>query len=258
MKRAEPIVCLTAYSAPMAKLLDPYADILLVGDSLGMVHYGLASTLGVTVDMMINHGTAVVRGSERAAVIVDLPFGSYQASPEQAFRTCARIMAETGCAGVKLEGGRAMAETIAFLTARGVPVMGHVGLLPQSVNTAGGYGPRGRDEREARRLIDDAKVVAEAGAFSMVIEGTIEPVAREMTAAVSVPTIDIGASPACDGQVLVTEDMLGLFGEYTPTFVKRYAQLGEAVQEAVGAFAEEVRGRRFPGPEHCFAAKKSA
>jgi len=254
-KGGAPIVCLTAYTTPMARLLDPAVDLLLVGDSLGMVLYGLDSTLGVTLEMMIAHGAAVVRGAATACVIVDLPFGSYQESPGVAFRAAARVMKETGAAGVKLEGGIAMAETIAFLSGRGIPVMGHVGLLPQSHHAAGGYRVQGRDGDDARRLIADAEAVAEAGAFAIVIESTVEALARRMTEAVPVPTIGIGASPACDGQVLVSEDALGLFTEFTPRFVKRYAALGEAVREAALAYADDVRARRFPGPEHCFGAR---
>ena len=203
-KGETPVVCLTAYTTPMAKSLDAHCDLILVGDSLGMVLYGLDSTLGVTLDMMIAHGAAVMRGAAHACVIVDMPFGTCEESPERAFRNAARVMAETGCAGVKIEGGVELAETIAFLTRRGVPVMGHVGLMPQSVHAHGGFGARGRDLDEAKRILADARAVAEAGAFAIVIEGTIEPVAREITAAVPVPTIGIGASPACDGQILVT------------------------------------------------------
>lgn len=249
-KGATPIVCLTAHSAPMARILDGHVDLLLVGDSLGMVVYGLPSTLQVSLDMMIAHGAAVVRGSERALVVVDLPFGSYQESPEQAFRSAARVMAETGAQAVKLEGGAEMAATIAFLTRRGVPVMGHIGLLPQSVNAQGGYRTQGRDAAAAAALIADAAAVAAAGAFAMVVEGTVETVAREITAAVAIPTIGIGASAACDGQVLVSDDLLGLFTEFTPRFVKRYAEVGETIAEAVAAYGADVRARRFPGPEH--------
>lgn len=257
-KGGEPIVCLTAYTAPVARLLDPHVDILLVGDSLGMVVYGLDSTLPVTLDMMIAHGAAVVRASERACVVVDLPFGSYQESKEAAFRASARVMAETGAQAVKLEGGIEMAETVAFLTARGIPVMGHVGLTPQSVNTLGGYRAVGRDAEAAERIADDARAIAEAGAFTLVIEGTMEPLARRITEEVAIPTIGIGGSPACDGQVLVTDDMLGLFGAFQPKFVKRYANLGETVGEAAATYAAEVRARSFPGPEHCFGMKKAA
>jgi 3-methyl-2-oxobutanoate hydroxymethyltransferase len=257
-KGGEPIVCLTAYTAPVARLLDPHVDLLLVGDSLGMVVYGLDSTLPVTLDMMIAHGAAVVRASERACVVVDLPFGSYQESKEAAFRASARVMAETGAQAVKLEGGLEMAETVAFLTARGIPVMGHVGLTPQSVNTLGGYKAVGRDAEAAERIAADARAIAEAGAFTLVIEGTMEALARRITEEVAIPTIGIGGSPACDGQVLVTDDMLGLFGAFQPKFVKRYANLGETVSEAAASYAVEVRTRAFPGPEHCFGMKKAA
>ena len=246
-----PFVCLTAYTTPLARLLDPHVDLLLVGDSLGMVLYGFDSTLPVTLDMMIAHGAAVMRGASRACVIVDLPFGSYQESPEQAFRSAARVLAETGCAAVKLEGGIEMAETIRFLTRRGVPVCAHVGLMPQAVN-ASGFRAQGRDEAAAALVTADAHAVAAAGAFAVVLEGTWEPVARAITAALPVPTIGIGASPACDGQILVSDDLLGLFAAFTPRFVKRYAELGPMVSDAVAAYAADVRARRFPGPEHCF------
>ena len=252
MKGATPIVVLTAYTAPMARMLDAHVDLLLVGDSLGMVVYGMETTLGVTVEMMIAHGQAVMRGSKQACVIIDLPFGSYQESPALAFRNCARIMAETGAGGVKLEGGAEMAETIRYLVDRGVPVMGHVGLKPQSVNTLGGFRAQGRTEDEAAQVMRDAKAVAEAGAFSVVIEGTIEPVARAVSAAIAIPTIGIGASPQCDGQVLVTEDILGLAGDISPKFVKRYAELAPSIDEAARKYAEEVRARVFPGPEQTY------
>jgi len=255
-KGSTPIVCLTAYTTPMARLMDAHVDIMLVGDSLGMVLYGMETTLGVTVDMMVNHGQAVMRGAERACVVVDLPFGSYQESPAVAYRTAARILAETGCDAVKLEGGVEMAETIAYLTGRGVPVMGHVGLKPQSVRVMGGFAVQGKDEAAAQRVTEDARAVAGAGAFALVIEGTWEPVARAITAAVPVPTIGIGASPACDGQVLVSDDILGLFGDFTPKFVKRYAELAPDMEEAIKAYADEVRARAFPGEEHCFGAKR--
>ena len=252
VKGGAPIVGLTAYTAPIAQLLDPHVDFLLVGDSVGMVVYGFESTVPVTVDMMVAHGAAVVRGSSRALVVVDLPFGSYQESREQAFRTASRIMAETGCAAVKLEGGAEMAETVRFLVQRGVPVMGHVGLMPQSVNAAGGFKVQGRGQHQAERVAADAAAIADAGAFSLVIEGTVEPVARAITEAVSIPTIGIGASPACDGQILVTEDVLGLFTQFKPRFVKRYAELAPLIAVAAAEYAADVRARRFPGPEHCF------
>lgn len=257
-KGGDPIVCLTAYTAPMARLLDPHVDLLLVGDSLGMVVYGFDSTLPVTLELMIAHGAAVVRGSQKACIVVDMPFGSYQESPQVAFRAAARILSETGAQAVKIEGGAEMAETVAYLTARGVPVMGHVGLLPQSVNALGGYKALGRDAASAERIVADAHAVANAGAFSLVIEGTMEALARRITEEVAIPTVGIGGSPACDGQVLVVDDMLGLFSEFQPKFVKRYAQLGEAVGAAAATYAEEVRARRFPGPEHCFGMKAAA
>ena len=253
-KGEAPIVCLTAYTTPMARLLDPHVDLLMVGDSLGMVVYGLDSTLGVTLEMMINHGKAVMRGSQRACVVIDLPFGSYQESPEVAFRNAARVLAETGAQAVKLEGGAEMAPTISFLTQRGVPVMGHVGLTPQSINTLGGFRTQGRDDATARRVLADAEAVARAGAFSVVVEGTVETLAREITTRIPIPTIGIGASPSCDGQVLVIDDVLGLFADFTPKFVKRFAELGPQISEAAATYAAEVRARKFPGPEHCFGA----
>ena len=251
-KGGEPLVCLTAYTTPIARLLDPICDMLLVGDSLGMVVYGLPSTVPVTLDMMVAHGAAVVRGAERSLVVVDLPFGSYQESPAQAFRSSARLMAETGCAAVKLEGGAAMAETIAFLTARGVPVCAHVGLQPQSVHSYGGYGARGRAEAEAAQILADARAIAEAGAFAVVVEGVVEPLAQAITAAIPIPTIGIGASAACDGQVLVVDDALGLFADFKPRFVKRFGDLAGAVTAAATAYAEEVRSRSFPAAEHVY------
>ena len=255
VKGGPPIVGLTAYTAPIAGLLDPHVDFLLVGDSLGMVVYGFDSTLPVTVEMMVAHGAAVTRATARALVVVDLPFGGYQESPEQAFRNAARIMALTGCAAVKLEGGAEMAPTVRFLVRRGVPVMGHVGLMPQRVNTAGGFKVQGRGEEQAERVAADAAAITEAGAFAIVIEGTIEKVARAITEALPVPTIGIGASPACDGQILVTDDVLGVFTEFTPRFVKRYAELAPLISAAAEAYAADVRARRFPGPEHCFGTK---
>jgi 3-methyl-2-oxobutanoate hydroxymethyltransferase len=254
VKGGVPIVGLTAYTMPIARLLDPYVDFLLVGDSLGMVVYGFANTLPVTVDMMIAHGGAVMRGSVQAMVVVDLPFGSYQEGPAQALHNAARIMAATGCAAVKLEGGVEMAETVHFLSRRGVPVVGHIGLMPQSVNAAGGFRVQGRSREQADSVRADALAIAEAGAFAIVIEGTIEPVARAITDELPVPTIGIGASPACDGQILVTDDLLGLFAEFTPRFVKRYAELAPLISAATEAYASDVRARRFPGTEHCFGA----
>lgn len=255
-KGGEPLVCLTAYTTPMAQRLDPHVDLLMVGDSLGMVLYGFDSTLPVTLEMMIQHGAAVMRGSKQALVVVDMPFGSYQESHEQAFRNAARVMKETGCQAVKMEGGREMADTVAFLTRRGVPVMGHVGLMPQSVNTLGGYRARGRGDQEAAGVMADALAIAEAGAFSVVLEGVMEQIGQAVTARVPVPVIGIGASAACDGQVLVAEDALGLFGAFKPRFVKRYAELGSEIEEAAARYAAEVRSRDFPGPENIFGAMK--
>jgi 3-methyl-2-oxobutanoate hydroxymethyltransferase len=253
-KGKEPIVMLTAYTARMAQLLDPHCDMLLVGDSLGQVIYGLPSTLAVTLDMMCAHGAAVVRGSYHSVVIIDMPFGSYEASPEQAFASASRVMADTGAAGVKLEGGEAMAPTVAFLTARGIPVVGHVGLTPQAVNMLGGYGARGRSNVEHAKIIGDARAVAEAGAFAVVAEGVIEPLARAIVAEVSCPIIGIGASADCDGQVLVTEDMLGMF-ERTPRFVKKFDDLASRISAAVETYAKDVRSRAFPGVEQTYQPK---
>lgn len=250
----EPLVMLTAYTMRMAQLLDAHCEMLLVGDSLGQVIYGLPSTLPVTLDMMCNHGAAVVRGSWHALVAVDMPFGSYEGSPEQAFASASRIMQETGCAAVKLEGGEAMAPTIEFLNKRGIPVIGHVGLTPQAVNVLGGYGARGKTQIEADKIVADAKAVASAGAFAVVVEGVMDVVADKVTAAVDIPTIGIGASANCDGQVLVTEDMMGLF-ERTPRFVKRYADLAGEISAAAANFREEVRGRSFPTDDQTYRPK---
>ena len=252
LKGKTPIVSLTAYSAPVARSIDSHVDFILVGDSLGMVLYGMPTTVGVTLDMMIAHGRAVVGATRRALVVVDMPFGTYEESPETAFRNAARIMSETGCTAVKLEGGTEMAATIRFLVERGIPVLAHVGLMPQSVNAAGGFRVQGRSDDSARKVRADAAAVAEAGAFAVVIENTVEALARSLTRELPIPTIGIGASPACDGQVLVTEDIVGLGTEFTPRFVKRYAELGEGLGEAARAYADDVRERAFPGPEHCF------
>jgi 3-methyl-2-oxobutanoate hydroxymethyltransferase len=254
MKGGTPIVSLTAYTTPMAQMMDALCDFVLVGDSVGMVLHGLPSTLGVTMEMMILHGQAVARGLSRAMLVVDMPFGSYEESPAQAFRNAATLMAETGAAAVKLEGGRHMAETIAFLVARGVPVMAHIGLTPQSSNTLGGYKVQGRGAA-AEALMADARAVDEAGAFSVVLEKVPATLADEITAGISIPTIGIGASVGCDGQILVSDDMLGLFTAFKPKFVKRYGNLGEDGEAAITAYAEEVRSRRFPAPEHVFSDK---
>jgi 3-methyl-2-oxobutanoate hydroxymethyltransferase len=250
----EPLVMLTAYTARQAQLLDEHCDMLLVGDSLGQVIYGLPSTVPVTMEMMANHGAAVVRGSYHSVVVIDMPFGAYEASPQQAFESAARLLKETGAAAVKLEGGAAMAPTIEFLNARGIPVMGHVGLTPQAVNVLGGYGARGRSDAEADKIVSDAKALDEAGAFAVVVEGVIEPIAIAVTEAVSCPTIGIGASARCDGQVLVTDDMLGMF-ERVPRFVKRYEDIAGVIERTVAAYAEEVRARTFPSEDQTYQPK---
>ena len=250
----EPLVMLTAYTARQAQLLDAHCDMLLVGDSLGQVIYGLPSTIPVTMEMMANHAAAVVRGSYHAVVVVDMPFGSYESSKEQAFDSAARLLKESGAAAVKLEGGEPMAETVAFLNQRGIPVMGHVGLTPQAVNVLGGYMARGRDNAEAEKIIGDAKALDEAGAFAVVLEGVLEPIAIEATKALSCPTIGIGASAQCDGQVLVTEDMLGMF-DRVPRFVKKYENIAEVIEKTVAQYAEEVRGRSFPSSDQTYQPK---
>ncbi len=250
-KGGTPLVMLTAYTTPVARLVDPHCDMVLVGDSVGMVLHGLSSTLGVTMEMMILHGQAVARGLERAMLVIDMPFGSYEEGERQAFRNAARLMAETGAAAVKLEGGAHMAPTIAYLTARGIPVMAHIGLTPQAVNTLGGYRVQGRGE-DGDRIRRDAVAVAGAGAFSVVLEKVPEALAAEVTERLDIPTIGIGASARCDGQVLVVDDMLGLFTAFRPKFVKRYGELGAAADAAIAAYAEEVRARTFPAAEHVF------
>ncbi|MFA6113986.1 MAG: 3-methyl-2-oxobutanoate hydroxymethyltransferase [Sphingomonas sp.] len=253
-KGGTPLVMLTAYTVRTAQLLDPHCDLLLVGDSLGQVVYGLPSTVPVTLEMMAAHGAAVVRGSYHSVVIIDMPFGSYEASPEKAFESAAWLLKQTGAAGVKMEGGEAMAPTVRFLVERGIPVMGHVGLTPQAVNVLGGYGARGRTPEEAAKIVADAVAVADAGAFSIVIEGVVEPIAIEITQKVACPTIGIGASAACDGQVLVAEDMLGLF-ERTARFVKKFDDMAGRISAAVETYAADVRSRSFPGPEQTYAPK---
>ena len=264
-KGGEPIVMLTKYQSHTAALVDQYCDVILVGDSLGNVMHGFETTVPVTLDMMILQGHAVMRGSKQALVVVDMPFGSYEASKEQAFHSAARVMKETHCGAVKMEGGVRMAETIEFLTTRGIPVMGHIGLTPQSINTLGSFKSQGRDEaikiaageNGSGPFQDDAKAVAQAGAFSMVVEAVAEPLARRITEIVSVPTIGIGASAACDGQVLVLEDMLGL-SPWVPKFVKRFGNLGPGIEQAIQEYAKDVRSRAFPGPEHVYGIKPKA
>jgi 3-methyl-2-oxobutanoate hydroxymethyltransferase len=253
-KGGDPIVMLTSYHAHTAALVDRYCDVILVGDSLGNVMHGFETTVPVTLDMMILQGHAVMRGSKQALVVVDMPFGSYEASKEQAFHSAARILKETHCGAVKLEGGARMAETIAFLTQRGIPVMGHIGLTPQSINTLGSFRAQGRDETDWGPIENDAKAITEAGVFSMVVEAVAEPLARKISAEVSAPTIGIGASAACDGQVLVLEDMLGL-SPWVPKFVRRYGNLGPGIEEAIQAYANDVRSRAFPGPENVYPMK---
>jgi len=253
-KGGEPIVVLTSYHAHTAALADKHCDVILVGDSLGMVMHGFETTVPVTLDMMILQGHAVMRGSKRALVVIDMPFGTYEASKEQAFMSAARVLKETGCGAIKVEGGVRLAETIRFLTERGVPVMAHVGLTPQSINTIGSFRAQGREESGWAKIEADALAVAEAGAFSVVIEAVAEPLARKLTADIAIPTIGIGASVACDGQVLVMEDMLGL-SPRVPKFVKRYTQLGPSIDKAIADYAAEVRARTFPGPEHVYPMK---
>ena len=253
-KGGDPVVCLTAYTTPMAKLLDPHCDLLLVGDSVGMVVHGMPNTVGVTLEMMIMHGQAVMRGAERAVVVVDMPFGSYEASPEQAFANATRVLKETGAQAVKVEAGEYVGETIAYLVQRGVPVMGHVGLRPQAVNVDGKFRAKGRTADERKRVLAEAKAADAAGAFAIVVEGVDEALAPEITAAVSAPTIGIGASAECDGQILVTDDMLGLF-EWTPKFVRRYADLKAVIDKAAGEYAADVQARRFPAAAETYVLR---
>ena len=256
-KGGEPLVCLTAYTAPMAELLDPHCDLLLVGDSVGMVVHGLPSTVGVTMDMMILHGKAVMRGAKQAMVVVDMPFGSYETNSDQAFLNAARIMKETGCHAVKIESGTYAADQIAHLVARGVPVMGHVGLRPQAINVDGGFRAKGRTKAGWQRALDEAKAADAAGAFAIVVEGVAEDLAVEITNAVSCPTIGIGASAACDGQILVTEDMLGLF-DWTPKFVRKFGDQRADITQSVSEYADQVRQRAFPSTKETYGLKKPA
>ena len=253
-KGGVPLVCLTAYTAPVAAILDEVCDIMLVGDSVGMVLHGLPNTVGVTLEMMILHGQAVMRASRKAFVVVDLPFGAYEGPKEVAYANAVRVLKETGCQAVKVESGPTVAETIAYLVQRGIPVVGHVGLRPQAVNVDGAFKAKGRSEDERARVVAEAEATADAGAFCIVVEGVAETLAQEITAAVAVPTIGIGASAGCDGQILVTDDMLGLF-DWTPKFVRRYADLKREIEQAVRAYAEDVRARRFPGPAETYFAK---
>jgi 3-methyl-2-oxobutanoate hydroxymethyltransferase len=253
-KGQTPVVCLTAYTAPMAEILDEHCDLLLVGDSVGMVVHGLPNTVGVTLEMMILHGQAVMRGSRKAMVVVDMPFGTYEGSAEVAYANAARVMKETGAQAVKVEAGPHVADNIEYLVTRGIPVMGHVGLRPQAVLVDGGFKAKGKAVEERRRILEEARAAADAGAFAVVVEGVAEGLAREITETVDVPTIGIGASAGCDGQILVTDDMLGLF-DWTPKFVRRYGDLRRDISQAVGRYAEDVRARRFPGPAEIYFAK---
>jgi 3-methyl-2-oxobutanoate hydroxymethyltransferase len=256
-KGNNPIVCLTCYHAHTARLLDEQVDLILVGDTLGMVIHGMETTLGVTLEMMILHGQAVMRGAKKALVVVDMPFGTYEESPEVAFRNASRVMQETGCAAVKLEGGARMAETIRYLTQRGIPVVGHVGMTPQMVQVLGGFKTQGRAAEEWPAIEADAKAVAEAGAFAVVLEAMAEPLAAKITRDVPIPTIGIGASPDCDGQILVMEDMLGL-NPNPPRFVREYAHLAGDIEAAVKAYTADVRSRRFPGKENVYSMRKTS
>lgn len=254
LKGERPIVALTAYHAHTAAIADKYCDFLLVGDSLGMVMHGYETTVPVPLDLMIMHGKAVVRGARRALVVIDMPFGTYEESPSIAFRNAARVMKETDCGAIKLEGGRRMAETIRYLVERGIPVMAHIGLTPQSINVLGGWKTQGRTPQEWTALEEDARLVSEAGAFAVVLEAIAGPLAERITASVPIPTIGIGASSACDGQILVMEDMLGL-SPRVPKFVKEFGRIGAAIEGAIKSYAEEVRARRFPEPDHTYTMK---
>ncbi len=253
-KGVEPIVSLTAYHAHTAAIADPFVDFLLVGDSLGMVMHGYETTLPVPLDLMIMHGKAVMRGAKRALVVVDMPFGSYEESPQVAFRNAARIIKETECGAVKLEGGQRMAETIHYLTERGIPVMAHIGLTPQSINVLGGFKTQGRTRDQWQLIEEDARAVAGAGAFSVVLEAMASPLADRLTKAVPIPTIGIGASANCDGQILVMEDMLGL-SPRVPKFVREFGKVGKAIERAIKLYAQDVRSREFPAPEHTYDVK---
>jgi 3-methyl-2-oxobutanoate hydroxymethyltransferase len=256
LKGQRPIVALTSYHAHTAAIADKYCDFLLVGDSLGMVMHGYETTVPVPLELMIMHGKAVIRGARRALVVVDMPFGTYEESPPVAFRNAARVMKETDCGAIKLEGGRRMAETIRYLVDRGIPVMAHIGLTPQSINVIGGWKTQGRTRDEWAAIEEDARLVAEAGAFAVVLEAMAEPLADRITASIPIPTVGIGASAGCDGQILVMEDMLGL-SPRVPKFVKEFGRVGAAIDGAIRSYAEEVRARRFPERTHMYAMKEA-
>jgi len=256
-KGGAPIVGLTAYTAPVAKRLDSHVDFMLVGDSVAMVLYGMATTREIDLDTMIRHGRAVAQSARRATVVVDMPFGTYEKDAATALESVTRVMRETGCDAVKMEGGAELAEIVAAVTGHGIPVMGHVGLMPQRAKRHDDFRTKGKSDAEARRIVKDAKAIDGAGVFAIVVEGVVESVAQKITDAVRVPTIGIGASASCDGQILVTEDMSGLFSDFKPRFVKRYAELGDDLEAAVAAYAHDVRSRRFPGPEHVVKKPKA-
>ncbi len=255
-KGQKKIASLTAYSAPFARLLDEHLDMILIGDSTAMVGYGLPSTLSFTLEQIAAHSAAVVRSTRRACIIADMPFGSYQESPQQAFQSAARLLALSGADGVKLEGGIALAPTTQFLVERGIPVLAHVGLMPQYVNTMGGFKAQGLDDASAERILQDAIAHEKAGAFGVVLEGVAESLGRRITETLSIPTIGIGASPDCDGQILVTEDILGLSGGRIPRFARQFADVGAVISDAVGQYAAQVRDGSFPALENCFGVKK--
>lgn len=256
-KGQQKIAALTSYSVPFARLLDDVLDMILIGDSTAMVAYGLPNTLSITADQLAFHAAAVVRSTSHACIIVDMPFGSYQESPAQAFANAARMLATSGADGVKLEGGIAMAETTRFLVDRGIPVLAHVGLMPQYVNTMGGFKAQGLTDESAQRILQDAVAHEQAGAFGVVLEGVAEALGRKITETLAIPTIGIGASPACDGQILVTEDILGLSGDRIPKFAKQFADVGGVIRGAVSQYADDVRSGSFPGLEHCFGVSKN-
>lgn len=253
--KPEPLVCLTAYSAPMAEILDPHCDLLLVGDSMGTALYGMENTLGVTLDMMIAHTKAVMRGSSRAFILADMPYGTYEGSPAAALENAKRLMGETGCSAVKLEGDGTLTSTVEYLVAHDIPVMAHIGLRPQMVVKEGGYKIKGKTKEQAQTLLSDAKDFEQAGAFCILIEGTIEPVSAMITREISLPTIGIGASPACDGQILVIDDMLGMLSTRPAKFVKHYGDLKNDIASMAAAYAAEVRARTFPAAEHVYTVK---
>jgi len=251
----QPIVSLTCYTAQMSRLINDYVDIILVGDSLGMTIYGFQNTLSVTLDMMINHGKAVVKSTDKPHIVVDMPFGSYEESPQAAFKSASRIMTETGAQSVKLEGGEEFADTIYFLTQRGIPVMGHIGLTPQRINTIGGFITQGKSDKESKKVIADAKAITEAGVFSMVVEAVPETLGKKITSQVSVPTIGIGGGRECDGQILVIHDILNLYGDFTPKFVKKYGEVDKNIIEAVKNYSHEVKNKIFPTKDNVFKLK---